>query len=414
MNLVVATKRARENFRGHRGGAAAIVGTALIVSGCSAANPGGVPATSSAVPQSTSAVPPSATSTSSTPTVALGAPVHVSLLEGDGGVYGVGMPIVAYFDRTVSDATAFERATRVTVNGTPAVGAWYWTSSGQPGQALEAHYRLQQYWPANAKIVVDMPVKNLSAGPGLSYDDSPTLSITTGAANISTVDCKAETMTVISDGKPVRTLPTSCGKAGTPTFTGTKVVMQKGEDLPATNTLRPEGAVRMVSNNPADPYDLIVPWSVRLTNSGEYAHAASWNGGNIGARSTSNGCTNLNVNDAQWFLSNRRRRDLHQYGRHTHVSLGRVRGLERALDDMASRGCPGITTTPGTTYLARYRRGDHADPALGRQWRVASGTSVGIAEQRGLRGRAHHARVTDLTTPDANGPTRSAGATSPS
>ena len=56
-----------------------------------------------------------------------------------------------------------------------------------------------------------------------------------------------------------------------------------------------------VSNNPAEPYDLMVPWSVRLTNSGEYAHAASWNGGNIGARSTSNGCTNLNVKDAEWF-----------------------------------------------------------------------------------------------------------------
>ncbi len=229
--------------------------------------------------------------------------MHVSLLEGDGGVYGVGMPIVAYFDRKVSDASAFERAARVTVDGAPAAGAWFWENSGRAGQVLEAHYRLQQYWPANAKITVDMPVKDLSAGPGLSYENSPTLSITTGAANISTVDCKAETMTVSTDVKPVRTLPTSCGKAGTPTFTGTKVVMQKGEDLPGTNTLRPDGAVRMISNSPADPYDLIVPWSVRLTNSGEYAHSASWNGGNIGARSTSNGCTNLNVNDAQWFYN---------------------------------------------------------------------------------------------------------------
>jgi lipoprotein-anchoring transpeptidase ErfK/SrfK len=229
--------------------------------------------------------------------------VHVSLLEGDGGVYGVGMPIVAYFDRKVSDPTAFERATQVTVNGRPAAGAWYWANSGIPGQVVEAHYRLQQYWPANAKIMVDMPVKNLSAGPGLSYSDSLTLSISTGPANISTVDCQAETMTVTSNGNPVRTLPTSCGKAATPTFTGTKLIMQKGENLPGTNTLRPSGAVRMVSNNPADPYDLIVPWSMRLTNSGEYAHSASWNGGNIGVRSTSNGCTNLNVNDAQWFYN---------------------------------------------------------------------------------------------------------------
>ncbi len=41
------------------------------------------------------------------------------------------------------------------------------------------------------------------------------------------------------------------------------MVMQKGEDVPGTNTLRPQGAVRMVSNNPAERYDLMVPWSVQ-------------------------------------------------------------------------------------------------------------------------------------------------------
>lgn len=227
--------------------------------------------------------------------------MHVSLLEGDGGVYGVGMPIIAYVDRTITDASAFDKATTVTVNGQPASGAWYWEKSGRKGQALEAHYRLRQYWPANAKIFLTLPVKGLAAGKGLAYDDSLTLSISTGPANVSTVDCTAEKMTVTSNAKTVRTMPVSCGKAKTPTYTGTKVVMQKGEQVPGSDKLRPEGTVRMVSNNPADRYDLMVPWSVRLTNSGEYAHAASWNGGNIGIRSTSNGCTNLNVTDAKWF-----------------------------------------------------------------------------------------------------------------
>ena len=48
-------------------------------------------------------------------------------------------------------------------------------------------------------------------------------------------------------------------------------------------------------------YDLLVAWSVRVTAGGEYVHAAPWNGHNIGARSTSDGCTNLNTPDAQWF-----------------------------------------------------------------------------------------------------------------
>ncbi len=227
--------------------------------------------------------------------------MHVSLLEGDGGVYGIGMPIIAYVDRKVTDASAFNNATKVTVDGKPATGAWYWEKSGRPGKALEAHYRLGHYWPARAKISVDMPVKGRSAGTGLIFENSLTLSIATGAANITTVDCVSEKMTAQSDGKPVRTMPVSCGKATTPTYTGTKVVMQKGENVPGSSKLRPQGTVNMISTNPAHPYNLMVPWSVRLTNSGEYAHAASWNGGNIGQRSTSNGCTNLNVTDAKWF-----------------------------------------------------------------------------------------------------------------
>jgi lipoprotein-anchoring transpeptidase ErfK/SrfK len=50
-------------------------------------------------------------------------------------------------------------------------------------------------------------------------------------------------------------------------------------------------------------YDVNVPWSVRITNSGEFIHAASWNGGNIGQRSTSHGCTNLREADAKSFFS---------------------------------------------------------------------------------------------------------------
>jgi lipoprotein-anchoring transpeptidase ErfK/SrfK len=268
----------------------------LLLSACSSVT-SGTPVAGAGGSTGASSSPTSGTSSAPTPTK----PVHVSLLEGDGGVYGVGMPIIAYFDRKVTDATAFDKAVTVTVNGAPADGAWYWQTSGITGKVLEAHYRLREYWPAHAQIAVDLPVKGLSAGKGLAYDDSLTLSISTGTANVSSVDCGTEQMTVTSDGKTVRTMPVSCGKAKTPTYTGVKVVMQKGESLPGTSKLRPQGTVNMVSNNPADPYNLMVPWSVRLTNSGEYAHAASWNGGNIGSRSTSNGCTNLNVSDAKWF-----------------------------------------------------------------------------------------------------------------
>lgn len=143
-------------------------------------------------------------------------PVRVSLFQGDGQTYGVGFAIMADFDVASTDSYAFTHAVMVTVNGRPAGGAWFWQKSGARGIAVEALYRPKSYWPAHARIHVTMPLKGLSAGRGLAYDDSLTLSIATGARNISTVDNTTHQMTVTSDGKVVRTCRCRWGRGITP------------------------------------------------------------------------------------------------------------------------------------------------------------------------------------------------------
>jgi lipoprotein-anchoring transpeptidase ErfK/SrfK len=204
--------------------------------------------------------------------------VHVSLLENDGATYGVGMPIIAWFNRAPTNAKAFAAATIVTVNGSKVSGGWYFESTAHSGSALEAHYRPATYWPAHAKIEMNLPVQGLSAGPGLSFDNSLTLSISTGAANILTVDAHALKMTVKTDNKLYGTYAVSLGANNTPTARGTKVIMEKGADI------------SMRGPNYYDPH---VQWTQRLTYGGEYLHSAPWNIANLGVRSTSNGCTNL-------------------------------------------------------------------------------------------------------------------------
>lgn len=218
--------------------------------------------------------------------------MHVRLYQADGQTFGVGMPIIAYFSAAVTDASSFDRATVVTVNGGVVHGAWYWERSAiTPGYPLEAHYRLPGYWPAHATIQLRLPVAGLTAGPGRVFSDSLTLLMRTGARHIVTVNGTAglDTMTVLSDGRLVRTVKVSLGKADTPTFLGTKVVIAK---------YNPKLMVSAPGEVPA--YRISVPWSVRLTFSGEFIHDAYWNG-QIGTQNLSHGCTNLSPADAVWY-----------------------------------------------------------------------------------------------------------------
>jgi lipoprotein-anchoring transpeptidase ErfK/SrfK len=230
---------------------------------------------------------PASPSPSASPSPA-GQPVHVSLLNSDGDVRGVGMPIIAFFNVKPTDAKKFNAATKVTVNGSPVQGNWYFEDTAHEGAAMEAHWRPQTYWPAHAQIHMDLPVKGVSAGTGLVFDDSLTLDMSTGVAYIGTIDSTTLRMTVTADGAQFGTYPVSLGATNTPTSSGIKVIMEKGLDIPMSGP---------------GYYDAHVQYTQRLTYGGEYLHSAPWNVGNIGHRSSSNGCTNLLPADAQKLFS---------------------------------------------------------------------------------------------------------------
>ncbi|MDQ6936991.1 MAG: L,D-transpeptidase [Actinomycetota bacterium] len=272
----------------------AVVLTACTSGSGKGASPAPATVTVTQTPTSGSAATKAPATTTAKPTP-LGKPVHVSSIEGDGYVFGVGMPLIVRFATSPTSKVAFEKAATVTVNGKPAGGAWFWENVFR-GSPIEAHYRPRAFWPANAKIHVALPVKGLSAGRGLSFANDLTLDYSIGAYHYARVDARALRMSVYNNGKLVRILKVSLGKAKTPTYDGTKIVMEKNR------------VERMVGPG----YNELVPWSVRITNSGEFIHAAPWNVG-IGAVSTSNGCTNLSTADATWFYRFSRPGDVVQY-----------------------------------------------------------------------------------------------------
>lgn len=276
------------------------------------------PTASSGASTATTPTTPTAPTTSAAPVRTR--TVHVTSVLADDSTVGVGMPIVLRFNPLPTDSSAFVKAAKITINGTPANGAWYWeqpTADDVKAHVMEAHYRTQQYWPPNSTIKVSLPIGGLSAGKGLVYDDKLTsVTFRTGDAHISTVNGSTLRMTVTDNGKQVappgeKSLLVSLGAPATPTYLGTKIVMQKGEDDPATGEPRPDGTVRMIGTG-SDHYDLLVPWSVRVTESGEYVHAAKWND-HLGQYSSSNGCTNLSTSDAKWFYQFSRVGDVVRY-----------------------------------------------------------------------------------------------------
>jgi lipoprotein-anchoring transpeptidase ErfK/SrfK len=221
--------------------------------------------------------------------------VHIQLKFSDGSTFGVGIPVIAFFSKPIKDATALQNATTVKINGKPVTGGrWFFEPvSGHPGYPLEGDYRLQNPWPAHAQIFVDIAAKGLSAGDGLAYNDSLTLSFATGASHVAIVNNATHELTLYTDGKVAGHYPVSLGATNTPTAHGIKVIMEKG---------------RSICMSGPGYHECGVKYTQRLTYGGEYLHSAPWNclgspgcvgpQNNIGRGNSSNGCTNLRPDDA--------------------------------------------------------------------------------------------------------------------
>lgn len=266
--------------------AVALVASACTSSSSGSGNPKGEPTvTVTSSPSGSTSTAPSGSGSTSPKTDVNAKPVHISSLESDGSQWGIGMPIILWFNVAPTSSVDFVKNTHVTVNGQPATGAWFWQKSSHPGAAIEAHYREQGFWPGHATIQVTFPPAGTSAGSGLAFDGKLTsLTMRTGPALIGEVNGATSKLTVQEDGKQVAVFPVALGAPNTPTLEGTKLVMYKGRNE------------RMIGSG----YNEIVPWSMRLTNSGEYLHAAAWNIPNVKAgRPSSNGCTNMLPADAQ-------------------------------------------------------------------------------------------------------------------
>jgi len=214
----------------------------------------------------------------------------VSNFPQTGDTVGVGMPVVVAFDRPVENKVQVENSIEVTSEH-EVEGAWNWVDDET------AVFRPREYWKPHQKVSVDLRLTGVEAAEGVYGVDDDRIDFEIGRELISTMHVPDHELKVRVDGKAVRTIPVSNGKGQerfNTTTSGTHITMEKYAAL-----VMDSATVGIPEGSPGH-YRLDVDWAVRTSNSGEFTHAAPWNG-NIGHANTSNGCTNMSVEDARWF-----------------------------------------------------------------------------------------------------------------
>ncbi|MEU3019982.1 Ig-like domain-containing protein [Nocardiopsis sp. NPDC007018] len=208
-----------------------------------------------------------------------------------GDVVGVGMPVIVNFDQPVTHKEQVENSIEVTAEE-ETEGAWNWVGDEM------AVFRPKEYWDPYQEVTVDLRLAGVESSEGVYGVDDHRIRFEVGRELVSTMHVPDHEMNVSIDGETVRTIPVSNGSGEerfNTTTSGVHLTMEKYQSLVMDSATVgiPEGAPGY--------YRLDVDWAVRTSNSGEFTHAAPWNAGNLGGANTSNGCTNMTVEDARWF-----------------------------------------------------------------------------------------------------------------
>ncbi|MFJ5674245.1 Ig-like domain-containing protein [Streptomyces sp. NPDC093097] len=217
----------------------------------------------------------------------------------DGSTVGVGMPVSINFDKPVKNRQAVQSAIKVASSSNQqVVGHWFGDK--------RLDFRPKDYWKPNSQVTLKLALDGVEASPGVKGIQNKTVHFTVGHSQVSTVDTKTHQMTVVRDGKTVKTIPISSGSADHPTYNGQMVISEKFKQT------RMDGStVGFTNNDGKGEYDIPdVPHAMRLSNSGTFIHGNYWGKGIFGTANTSHGCIGLqdvkggddSSTDGAWFF----------------------------------------------------------------------------------------------------------------
>ncbi|MFE4925336.1 Ig-like domain-containing protein [Streptomyces sp. NPDC056661] len=210
----------------------------------------------------------------------------------DGSTVGVGMPVTVNFDKAVGDKSAMESKIQVSSSsGQQVVGHWF--------NDDRLDFRPKNHWKAGSTVTVTLN----------PHGTRKTVTFKIGRSQISTVDAKTKQMTVVRDGKTIKTIPISSGSTEHPTYNGQMVISEKFRQIHMNGA-----TVGLTKKDGSPSYDIeAVPHAMRLTASGTFIHGNYWGADAVfGKANTSHGCVGLKdvkgggdgKQPAAWFFDN--------------------------------------------------------------------------------------------------------------
>ncbi|MGW4673397.1 L,D-transpeptidase [Streptomyces sp. NPDC004324] len=216
----------------------------------------------------------------------------------NGTTVGVGMPVSFTFDKAISKQKDVQSHIKVTSSsGQQVVGHWF--------GAQRLDFRPEEYWKAGSKVTMKIDLDGVEGANGVYGVQKKSVTFTIGRSQVSTVDVGTQTMTVVRDGKTLKSVPISAGSPEHTTYNGQMVISEKFTQTRMNGSTVGYGG----------EYDIPdVPHAMRLTTSGTFVHGNYWyNRGNppFGREGTSHGCVGMaDVQGAQgdttakWFFDN--------------------------------------------------------------------------------------------------------------
>jgi lipoprotein-anchoring transpeptidase ErfK/SrfK len=215
--------------------------------------------------------------------------VYVGMNPLDGQAIGIGQPLAFYFDKAITNKQATQDAIRITTSPV-AEGAFRWFSN------KEVHWRPRDYWKPGTKVEVAVNVFGKDLGDGVYGKEDRKAAFTIGDSVIARADGQSHQMTVEVNGELVRTIPVALGRAQFPSNNGVHVVTEK---VPSKIMDSTTYGLSLDSGG----YRTEVKWATRISNGGEFLHAAPWSVRDQGRRNVSHGCVNMSTENAQFMFN---------------------------------------------------------------------------------------------------------------